>query len=153
MLLRTSAALDEVKEHLAASGAFGTVIEAYLTQYLLVLFSAEMEEELILSLQLRAGQCGDPEIAEFVKKAGGRLLRSVKKEEIAGFVSMFDSTIKERMASSISDAEVGLYNAAILARHKVAHGPGGQITFTEFAKAVGVARKILACVRDWVPGV
>lgn len=152
MLLRTSAALEDVREHLKVSNLLGSPVEAYLTQYLLVVFSAEMQEEIMRSLTLRAYQCGDPDIANFVTKAGDRLLRSVLKDEIVGFVSLFDPGVKGRIANSLSERDTNAYNLVIKARHKVAHGAGAQITFGELLAAVDVGRILLRRIRAWMPG-
>mgnify|MGYP001021880516 CR=1 FL=1 len=89
---------------------------------------------------------------DFIRDAGGKLLRSVEKGEIAGFVSLFDKDVKERLKNQVSDRDVNAYNMVIKARHKVAHGPGAQVTFGDLTDAVDCAKKMLACIRDWMPG-
>jgi len=144
LLLRTKAVLEDCSRHLGASNAFGSEIESYLTQYLLVVLSADIQQEIYRVCDTRAAMACDDCLTSFVSLTSRRVLRSVKKDEIVGFAALFGDAPKQKLNNLIGDSEVTAFNNAILSRHDVAHKLGTQITFDEFRKAVIIAEKILA---------
>lgn len=146
LLLRTKTALEDCERHLALSGAFGTEIEAYLTQYLLVVLCADIQQEIYRISEARASVVQDDAISTYVAATARRVLRSVGKDEIASYISMFGPNHKKMLNSLIDDADVTTFNNAISNRHNVAHKQGTQITFRELKNAVSAAQKILKSV-------
>lgn len=142
-LIRTHAAVADCERHLASSGAAGTEIESYLTQYLLIVLCAEVQQEIYRLTENRASLTNDPAISSFVNASTRRVLRSVGKKEIATFVEMFGSGCKSKLNSRIDDSEVTVYNNAVGSRHDVAHNFGSQISFRELKEAVVIAEKLL----------
>jgi hypothetical protein len=144
--IRTQTALNDCEQHLRDSGAVGSPIEAYLTEYLLILLCADMQEAIYNVIEEWAEKSGNPSLKEFVAASSRKVLRSVKKGEIAGFVGLFGSTHKERFNSALNDREVTIYNNAVESRHDVAHRTGATVTFSEMKEALSAARKILVAV-------
>ena len=147
-LLRTNAAIEDCERHLATSGATGTEIESYLTQHILVLLCADMQQEIYQIAEERSRTANDTGLANYVSMSCRRILRSVRKDEIAVFVGMFGMDAKDRLNELVEDSEVTLYNNAVSNRHDVAHRSGAQITFRELKNTAIVAEKLLDAVEE-----
>ncbi|WNL39611.1 hypothetical protein RN346_03395 [Halomonas sp. PAMB 3232] len=145
-LLRTRLAVDNCRSHLEESNSWGTEIEAYLTQHILVIMCAEIQQELYLILENRAEEASDEELKAFAVATGKKVLRSVGKTEIANFVGNFGSSAKNHLNSNLDDREVTLYSNAISNRHDVAHSSGSNITFRELENILTPASKLIDAV-------
>lgn len=148
LLLRTKSAVDDCEKHLTSSAGFGTEIESYLTQYLLVVLCAEIQQEIYKLTESRASIVKDDAVSAYVAATARKVLRSVGKDEIAKFVGNFGPTFKSKLNSLIEDSDVTIFNNAINNRHDIAHKQGTQITFRELKNAVAVAQKILKAVEQ-----
>jgi hypothetical protein len=146
LLLRTKSAVEDCEKHLTASNAFGTEIESYLTQFLLVVLCSDIQQEIYRLSEARASIVEDDAISAYVAATARRVLRSVGKEDIAKFVGMFGPTLKSKLNNLVDDADVTIFNNAVNNRHDIAHKQGAQITFRELKNAVVVAQKILEAV-------
>lgn len=142
-LLRTRLALDNCRSHLLESDGEAAEIEAYLAQHILVIMCAEVQQELYIALEVRLGQSTDRNITNFAMAAGKKILRSIGKSEVVGFVSNFGSAAKDYMNENLSDREVTLYNNAVSNRHDVAHNSGSNITFRELDDILIAAIKFI----------
>jgi hypothetical protein len=101
ILLRTHAAMEDCEKHLQASGAGGTEIEAYLTQYLVVILCADIQQEIYRLSEERAALISDAGISSFISVTSRKLLRSIKKGEIVGYVAMFGTDCKDKLNSQL----------------------------------------------------
>jgi hypothetical protein len=145
-LLRTHAAIADCNAHLQASSAFGTEIESYLTQYLVVILCADVQQEIYRLSEERAALAADGGLSSFVASSARKVLRSVGKSEIAKYVGMFGADCKERLNGQLEDHQVTVYNNAVCDRHEVAHSQGTMISFAELVNAVRAAEKIIEAV-------
>jgi hypothetical protein len=148
VLLRTRAAIEDCERHLSLTKAFGTEIEHYLTQHILVVLCAEIQQAIYSIVEERATLSHDDKIRNFVVSSGKRMLRSVQKDEIAKFIGLFGIEAKDKLNSLLNDKEVNIYNNAVSNRHEVAHNFGAQISFGELLLALDAADKILDAVRQ-----
>lgn len=146
LLLRTKSAVEDCEKHLTSSAGFGTEIESYLTQYLLIVLCADIQQEIYRLSEARASIVKDDAISAYVAATARRVLRSVGKDEIAKFVGMFGPALKLKLNNLIDDTDVTIFNNAVNNRHDIAHKQGTQITFRELKSAVMVAQKILKAV-------
>jgi len=147
LIRRTRAAIDDCEKHLESTESFGTEIESYLTQHLLVIFCAEMQQELYNLIDERANGIEDRGVKQFVSLSGRRVLRSVRKDEIANFLELWGADVKEKFNSILDDKDVTIYNNAVLSRHDIAHKHGVHVSFQEVKDAVGAADNILEAAR------
>ena len=145
-LPRTLLALDECEQHLTSTGTSGTSIEAYLTQHILVILCAEMQQEIYRIVNDKVAKTANGQVLHFISAAQSKMLRSVKTSEICGFLGHFDTKHKEDLNSSLSDQEVSAYNNAVSDRHEVAHKQPVYITFSELKNACNIATKILETI-------
>lgn len=148
VFLRTKAALENCRNHLDGADAWNTEIESYLTQHLLVILCAEIQQEIYFSLEQRAHLNGDVELKNFAVASGKKILRSVSKKDIANFVGMFGTRAKEHLNENVGDQEVTLYNNAVSKRHDIAHNNGTNITFRELAEIVSSAEKLIIAISN-----
>jgi len=142
-LLRTTAAITDCELHLRAANAFSTPIEGYLTQYLLVLLCADMQQEICSLVAKRGGRSGDPHITSYAAASATRVFRSVAKADIAKLAAMFGTDINDRLSAALDERQVTLYGNAVNNRHQVAHYSGVSVSFRDIKAAAEAAQGIL----------
>lgn len=132
-LLRTQLSVDSCRQHLDTTETWGSEIESFLTQHILVIMCAEIQQEFYSVLELRANESStsDSELTNFVLTTGKKVLRSIGKGEVAGFVGYFGDDAKRYLNDNVDEREVTLYNNAVSNRHDVAHSSGSNITLRE----------------------
>lgn len=143
LLIRTNAAMQDCERHLNATSAGGTEIESYLTQYLLVILCADIQQEIYRLSEERTAQASDNGLSSFVAASARKILRSIGKADIVKYVEMFGADCKDKLNSQLTDADVTIYNNAVCGRHEVAHNQGALISFADFKEAMRVANKII----------
>ena len=147
-MLRTKLAVEDCEKHLSATGCLGSEIESYLTQYLLVVLCADIQQEIYKLAEARAALAADVVIQSYVGSTTRRVLRSVKKEDLSKFVALFGAGKKEQLNAVLDDVDVTIFNNAVSNRHDVAHSAGSQITLLELKKALFISEKILAAIKN-----
>ncbi|WP_345860623.1 HEPN domain-containing protein [Shewanella algae] len=148
LLLKTQLAFDNCKAHLDESSAWNTEIESYLTQHVLVIMCADIQQEIYRVVEKRVELAADTGLRSFSAAACKRVLRSVGKSELAGFVGHFGADAKDHLNQQIDDATVTIYNNAVSNRHDVAHSSGSNITFRELESAITAAKALITAVSD-----
>ena len=109
---------------------------------------AEVQTELYGLVESRAAAAKDEALRSFISLSSRKVLRSVMKSEIAGFLEMFGSGCKEKFNAKIDEHSVVIYNNAVSNRHGVAHNNGSQVTFKELKEAVVTAEKLLIAAAE-----
>jgi hypothetical protein len=131
-----------------AAGAKGTEIESYLTQHVLVILCADIQQSIYEICEQRAEILNDQAMKNYVSSTARRVLRSVGKSDIATFVGMFGAQAKNKFNALLDDSEVSIFNNAVSYRHDVAHKQGAQISFRELQDGVSAADKVLDAVEE-----
>lgn len=147
LLLKTQLAFDSCKQHLETSKTWGSEIESYLTQHILVIMCADVQQEIYRVVENRVDAVKDIPIKNFVVASCKRILRSVGKTEIAGFIGNFGNDAKSHL-NQIEEKTVTIYNNAVSNRHDVAHSTGSNITFRELEDAIEAARKLISLASE-----
>jgi hypothetical protein len=147
-LLKTHSAIDTCKVHLDSCGASGTEIESFLTQHVLVVLCADVQQEIYSILEARLNEVSDTELKNFSLTTGKKVFRSIGKKEISGFLGHFSPKAKAYLDKNISDQDVALYNSAVSRRHDVAHKTGTNITFRELSAILISAGNILTAIES-----
>lgn len=150
-LLKTELVLDDCREHLLATKNLDSAIASYLTQYVAVIFCAEMEQNVkkIFNdlLEKRVTNLSDKELKEFINNQLKRLKSSsLDKGDIADYIKNFSVSAKERFNEHLQekDREISNYSNVVKRRHLVAHtSEQNQVSFSELEKAVEAAKTIL----------
>lgn len=135
--------MEACEYHLDNTASSGSEIESYLTQHILVILCAEMQQEIYNFVEFMAKSISDNKVQSFINSSSRRVLRSVKKEEIASFMGLFGKDIKDRFNSQIEEKIVTDYNNAVINRHNVAHKQGAQVSLNDLKKAIAAALSIL----------
>lgn len=148
-LQRTKVALEQCEDHIESHKDADLAIEAYLTDYILFVLCSDMQHDITRIVVARAEEIGDGELAKFVEDSTGKILRSVKKSEIAGFLKSFGEACKNRLNTLIDDDEVTFYNSAVDARHAIAHTRVElRYTFRDLKRVIEIAESILSAVDE-----
>lgn len=145
MLLRTRAAIDECESHLNESNTWNTQVESYLTQYILVILCADVQQSvyLILNERVMSSPSEDFGVKKFAYAMGVKCLRSFSKSDLSKFLALFGEEVKEVFNRQLDDRIVTIYNNALLRRHEVAHKAGGTTTFRELDDIYSASVKVL----------
>jgi len=147
-LIRTEALIEDCERHLRESQAFGTEIESYLTQHILVILCNEIQEQIYEIAGNRGAAGGDIPLASYTLGSSKRILRGPKMSELKGFVGLFSETAKAEFETCLTESEVTIYNNAVKMRDDVAHHSGAQITFAELRHAKQLALKVLGSMEQ-----
>lgn len=142
-LLRTSTAIDECEQHLTDTATFGSPIESYLTRHIAVLLCADVQEAIYEIVEARGKQMSDPAIHQFINNSTQKILRSIMKGEIAGFIGHFGQDKKDAFNALCNDADVSRYNNVVALRHDVAHQTGTSVSFQDLKLGLEAAKRIL----------
>jgi hypothetical protein len=133
--------IDEIitfcSEHLERSSGTGTIIESYLTQYLLVAMCAAFEEEIKKTILSRAAKARDRYLLAFVESCVGAIFRSARSSEIAGLLNRLSEDHKKDFQDrlSVNPRAETFFNNIVTNRHATAHRVSGStITFKELVK-------------------
>lgn len=145
-LLRTKNIYDSCFLHLKESDSWNTEIESYLTQHVLIAMCADIQQEIYTILEKRLSHTEDREVREFAFATGKKILRSIGKSEIAGFVSHFGQRAKEFLNENLDEKEITLYSNAIKNRHDIAHNGGSNITFKELGSVISAAENFITII-------
>jgi len=150
MLTKIKIAIEDCQTHLNDKNANGTVIESYLTQHLLILLSADMQQAIYDCLDEKAKQATNQTIQKYLSSTRKNIVREVKYGGIAGFVTRFGPDARQKFDDCLKDKarEITRYANAIKNRDLVAHTHGAQVTFTDIQKAVDAAELILSAVKS-----
>jgi len=145
-LLRTKSIYDACSLHIKESGASDTEIESYLTQHILVAMCADIQQEIYSILENRLSHTQDREVREFAFATGKKILRSIGKKEVSGFISNFGPRAKQVLDANLDDKEVTLYSNAVKNRHDIAHNNGSNITFKELGDIIDAAVNFITTI-------
>jgi RiboL-PSP-HEPN len=148
-LAQIDRAIDLCEEHVDRTDSRGTEIEAFLTQYLLVLICAAFEEEIERIVIRRLSTSSDPHIESFAKSALDAVFRSTKTGEIAGLLNRFGSDYKEKFTGRISGTRAETYfNNIVIGRHAIAHSMGSTVTLRELIEFYKEGHTVLDAIVD-----
>ena len=142
---RVEMTIEVCQEHLNSTRSYGSQIEAFLTQQLLVIICAEIEKaikEMIIA-QAR-DRCSD-DFQTFIKSCLNATFRSILSSEIAGLLKRFGTARKQRFLELMDENAKNAYDSIVVNRHNTAHGSGSNLTFRE---AVEFYRKGLSVIES-----
>ena len=148
-IARIDQAITICDDHLEKSGAKGTEIESFLTQYLCVVMCAAFEEAIKAMVVERAAQHGDQELKSFVESAAGIVFRSPKTEEITGLLRRFGTDCRGRFREELDrnlKAET-FFNNIIVNRHETAHSSGSNLSFADLVNFYSEGHVVLDAVK------
>jgi hypothetical protein len=141
--------INVCRQHLTATNAFATEIEAFLVQYLLVVICGEYEQTIEALIEQRAEKAGDDHLTAFVKAATGARFRNPRTSDISGLLGWFDSDLKNTFSQRIKDTPAQrAFDTIVTNRHAVAHQGGNlQLTFNELCERFEESKSVLTEVQ------
>lgn len=142
-LLKTSLAYQNTKQFLEAREGVDWEISSYLTQHILILLSAEMQQEIYRIADERSQAINDDSIKSFMSSTTKQLIRSVGKTDLTKFIGYFGQGAKDRFHESLNDRSVTIYSSALSKRHEIAHKGTCNATFAELEETIKCADEVL----------
>jgi hypothetical protein len=129
---------------LNSNNAFGTEIETYLVQYLLVAICAEYEKAIEEMVMQRIARAGDARITSLVQGSLGMIFRGLTLSNITGLLGKLDTNLKDEFKAGITNtpAHVAL-DSIVSNRDNVAHVGGVQVTFPELRKFYDESKHVI----------
>lgn len=149
-LLKTGFAYDTTKQFLDAHRDVDFAISSYLTQHILILLSAEVQQEIYKIAEERSEAISDDSIKAFMSSTTKQLIRSVGKKDLAKYLAYFGGSIKDRFNEALGDRSITIYNSALDKRHEIAHKGTSNATFSELAEIIQCADEVLLALANAV---
>lgn len=119
---RVDDSLEQCRRHLNLTSATDPQIEAILTAYVSSVIYASFEAELRLIVAKRAhSSLSDDREARFGAYAAGRLVRSIRINELTGLAGAFHPDCKDAFKDSLQDEQKSAWDSIINNRHGLAH--------------------------------
>lgn len=130
-LPRIDSAIAACTQHIQDTNAGGTLIEAYLAEYLLVIMCSAFEEHIVQLVYSRIAQANDPAVLAFVKSAKRQLFQSPQTRNISTLLGRFGDTSRvlfqqEMLAKKRAET---FFNNIVVNRHSVVHPGRSQASF------------------------
>jgi len=120
-------------------------VETYIVSGLVTLIVAEYEEYLEKAFSLRAEQCGDQHVSNFVKHTLARKFRSPDLSKINETLKRFDKAYNEDFRKEIENSRHhAAWDSIMKARHAVVHKNSQlNLTFRELKEAYNLTKTII----------
>lgn len=120
-LHRVELTIRVCQEHLDSTSSYGSQIEAFLTQQLLVIICAEIEKKIkeMISAQ------------HSIKSRPKARFHCMKSSQLAKILKKFGTARKQRFLELMDENAKNAYDSIVVNRHNTAHGSGSNLTFRE----------------------
>ncbi len=147
-LARTRLVLENARAAIQALAFQDTLqdnlIANHLTEYLLVVFYAEVEDFIEKTVFEKIRSNGNSEIAAFISEMGRSQIKRIKKSELADTLKAFSPLKRDRFNASVDESVVMKYQNFILNRHNISHiNNSVTISWTDVQEIVDVGENIL----------
>ena len=123
--------IAKCEEHLKDTGTGGTLIEFYLTQFLLVRLVAEYEARIMALIRTRCSRGNDDRIKAFIHSGTSYLIRSFGVGEITGHLRRFGDDYGRAFRDKIDPPMEQMWTNVYINRDAVAHRTGVQMTLRD----------------------
>lgn len=128
--------MQSCKNHLDATNSWGTEVEAFLVQYLIVRIYAELEERIPKIFERRCVRGGDVQLTQFAVRTVQYVTKRFSIEDLGKLLKRFDDAYHARFNTVVISNNSHLaWDSIYSNRHAVAHGAGIQMNFTDLSKA------------------
>ena len=123
-------------------------VETYIVSGLIVLIVSEYEEHLESAFCLRAEQCGDLFVSNYIKHTLNQKFRSPDLSKINETLKRFDETYKDDFKKEIENSQHhAAWDSILKARHAIVHKKGQlNMTFRELQDAYVLTKNIITNV-------
>jgi len=123
-------------------------VETYIVSGLVTLIVSEYEEYLESTFCLRAEQCGDIFVSNYIKRTLRQKFRSPDLSKINETLKRFDETYRKDFMKEIENSQHhAAWDSILKARHAVVHKKGQlNMTFRELKDAYVLSKNIISNV-------
>ena len=143
------AAIATCREHLDASGAWGSEIELFLTRYVLIRIRANFEQQIQSLLSQPLQVVTDGYVRALAVEGMARISQGSKTSDISNMLKRIDPTLRDRFRIAIGNTpSEQSFNQLVASRNAVAHGLGADLTFRDMVDHYERAHIILDALRD-----
>ncbi|MEO1237252.1 MAG: hypothetical protein AAFX76_10740 [Planctomycetota bacterium] len=151
-LLKSETALEDIQDHLKEYDLVGSPVESYLAQFLVVVFSSEIEDIVRVLTQEKVRSLGGEKLIPFFESMSKKLLRSVQKSELSGYLGNFGEDVKQDFKHGCDDNDVRLFDIVIRARHRVSHTTGTQVSLNDVVQGIDAGHRIMGAFESALLG-
>jgi len=120
-LNRTRLVLEESQAVIASRQPGQGVVANYLTEYILIIFYSEVEENLKIIIGNKLKSSSNAEIANFITSKLESILNRVEKKELCKTLLYFGEEKKRAFIAEVDESTMTKYKGFIANRHNVAH--------------------------------
>ncbi|MDR3476952.1 MAG: HEPN domain-containing protein [Gammaproteobacteria bacterium] len=145
-ILEVDSAIDRCREHLQCCGSQKEHIEAYLTQYLLVLIYANFEKKIKEIITDKLACTCNMLVKSYIEPSVDDAIKKISMEELKKFVARrFGKPHRDKIKKDSSlTLQVEIYYGNIINnRHMTSHGSGSSMTFLDLVNFYEEAHKVL----------
>jgi len=123
-------------------------VETYIVSGLVILIVSEYEEHLESVFCIRAEQCGDQFVSNYIKRTLSQKFRSPDLSKINETLKRFDETYRRDFMQDIENSQHhAAWDSILKARHAVVHKKGQlNMTFRELKEAYTLTKNIIVNV-------
>lgn len=123
-------------------------VETYIVSGLILLIVSEYEEHLEKTFCLRAEQCGDASVSNFIKHTLNQKFRSPDLSKINVTLKRFDDNYQDDFKREIENSQHhAAWDSILKARHAIVHKKGSlNMTFRELQDAYVLSKNIITNV-------
>ncbi|QVM98586.1 hypothetical protein JYG36_10620 [Pseudomonas sp. SORT22] len=143
-------AYENTKQFLDGAADVGWEISSYLTQHILILLSAEVQQEIYKIADERSQVISDDSIKSFMSSTTKQLIRSVGKTDLSKFIGYFGQGAKDEFNRALDERAVTVYASALSKRHDIAHKGTCNATFAELEETIKCADQVLVALESAV---
>lgn len=140
------AEIAKCEEHLSATGADSSEVEFYLTQYLVVRIVAEYEARIKTLIQRRCARGNDDHVKAFLSNSARIVTRDFQISDIKGHLGRFGEDYAKAFRDAVDTDLIQLWDNMYIARQKVAHLTGFQVTLRELKENYEKTRAVIDAV-------
>lgn len=125
------------------------LIESVVVNYMLTVIYADLEQAVRDEIARYADEGPDARIATFVSKSAKRVVRSIKCNELAGTLAMFDDPCKKHFQEQVNDTPAQVaYDRVVGGRHEQAHAGGSSMSWDDMKRDVDHCEVVMQAFGD-----
>lgn len=122
-------------------------LKNYFTQYILIIFYNEFEENLKEALQQFLEIHSSKNLSQFIHRAMGSIFKRIDKQDLVKTIGYFGDEKKRKFIDSIPAPDLQKYQNFIESRHKAAHSDSAiSVSWEEARVAPEIGERIIRAI-------
>lgn len=149
MLNRTKLVLDKAKKSSDELTQDKELIQGYLTEYILIVFYAEVEEKIKIVLHDAISKASNESIAHLISNSIEIIAKRLCKKDLAKTVKYFGKENLEKFNETVDEQSVQRYGNFIANRHCIAHpGQTVSVSWIEIQEICTIGEHIIGAFKE-----